>query len=74
MAKSNTNRFSSAKQQLCKFLTLFVHFVAVIAHFVISNFMKVVTTRLQLLSLSFSKLGYGTYLFTYINSKTFTNI
>lgn len=73
MAKSNTNRFSSAKQQLCKFLTLFVHFVAVIAHFVISNFMKVVTTRLQL-SLSFSKLGYGTYLFIYINSKTFTNI
>lgn len=64
LAQQNNN-FASASCFL-------VHFVVVIAHFVISNFLKVVTTRQQL-SLSFSKLGYGTYLFTYINSKTFTN-
>ena len=74
-AKSNTRLIGLAQQNnnfasVSRFL---VHFVEVTERFVISNFVKVVITK-QRLSLSFSKLGYGTDLFTYFNSKTFTNI
>lgn len=74
-AKSNTPLIGLAQQNnnFASASSFLVHFVAVTARFIISHFMKVVITR-QRLSLSFSKLGYGTDLFTYFNSKTFTNI